>query len=316
MKRYYIGVDCGGTKVAYGLFEETGTLLARFQHPTDAAIDGPGLCERMLRTIDALLEENGSSRAQLAGVGVCMPSFIDFDRGYIHLTSAIEGVKDFYLRNYMQERLGLPVVLDNDSNCAALAEYRRGAGRGTRDMIYYAVSTGVGSGIIVDGKLFRGSYGWAGECGHMIATPGEGYPCGCGNVGCYMSYISGRQLPNRMRDREIKAGRAPSGDWDGRKLLAAYQAGDPLAQAELSRMAQYLGVLLFNVYQMMNVRTFVFGGGLVNLGAPLFDRAREVFDAYDHVKVPVEFRFAELKRDFGIIGAAELVLPPEGERHG
>ncbi len=307
MNEYTIGVDVGGTKTAYGLFDRAGALLDRCQHPTDAQADGPALCGRMIETIHALQKKNGLSPAQVRGVGVCMPSFIEFDKGLIHMTSCIVNVKDFYMRDYLQARLGVPVVLDNDSNCAALAEFRRGAGRGARHMIYCAVSTGVGAGIIIDGKLFRGSYGCAGENGHMLATPDEGFLCGCGNRGCYMSYIAGRNLSERMRARGAQAG--DGGErWNGERLLRAYQAGDALAAAELERMAKQLGVLVFNMYQMLNINLYVFGGGLVHLGAALFDRAREVFDGYDHVKLPVEFRFAELKQDFGIIGASELLL--------
>lgn len=308
MNEYTIGVDVGGTKVAYGLFDGAGALLDRCQHPTDAQADGPALSEKMIETVCALLEKNGLTRAQLRGVGVCMPSFIEYDKGLIHMTSAIVNVKNFYMRDYLRDRLGVPVALDNDSNCAALAEFRRGAGRGARHMIYCAVSTGVGAGIIIDGKLFRGSYGCAGENGHMLSTPDEGFSCGCGNRGCYMSYIAGRNLPERMRQREQRAGIAGGASWDGARLLRAYQAGDKLAVAELERMAKQLGVLVFNMYQMLNISLYVFGGGLVRLGPALFDRAREVFDRYDHVKLPVEFRFAELKQDFGIIGASELLL--------
>lgn len=308
MKEYIIGIDAGGTKVAYGLFDRAGTLLDRCQHPTDAQADGPALCDKMIETIHALLENNGLTLAQLHGVGVCMPSFIEFDKGYIHLTSAIVNIRDFYMRDYLQERLGVPVVLDNDSNCAALAEYRRGAGRGARHMIYCAVSTGVGAGIIIDGKLFRGSYGWAGENGHMLSTPDEGLSCGCGNRGCYMSRISGRHLPERMRAREQQAGIENSERWNGEKLLRAYEAGDPLAKAELDSMARQLGILAFNMYQFLNINLFVFGGGLVNFGDALFGRAKEIFDEYDHVKMPVAFKFAELKQDFGIIGASELLM--------
>ncbi len=308
MSEYIIGIDAGGTKVAYGLFDRQGKLLGRCQHPTDVQADGPALCDTMIETIHALLQRNGLSLAQVYGVGVCMPSFIEFDKGLIHITSAIVKVRDFYMRDYLQSRLGVKVVLDNDSNCAALAEFRRGAGRGAQHMIYCAVSTGVGAGIIINRALFRGSYGCAGENGHMLSTPDEGFLCGCGNLGCYMSHIAGRQLPDRMRAREAQAGIAGGEPWNGERLLRAYEAGDPLAVAEMEHMAKQLGVLVFNMYQFLNINLYVFGGGLVNLGPALFDRARAVFDSYDHVKMPVEFRFAELKKDFGIIGACELLL--------
>lgn len=308
MQNYTIGIDAGGTKIAYGLFDGSGAIIDRLRHPTDAQADGAALSDAMLKSIDTLLSRNGLSREDLGGVGVCMPSFIEYDKGLIHMTSSIENVRDFYMRDYLQQRLGVRVELDNDSNCAALAEYRRGAGRGARHMIYCAMSTGVGAGIIIDGKLFRGSYGCAGENGHMLSTPDEGLSCGCGNRGCFMSHIAGRHLPLRMRERERLAGRKSAEDWNGERLLRAVQAGDTLAQQELEHMAKQLGILVFNMYQFLNINLYVFGGGLVHLGGALFDRAREVFDSYDHIKMPVEFRFAELGQDFGIIGANELLL--------
>lgn len=309
MEQYIIGVDAGGTKVAYGLFDRRGNLLDRCQHPTDAAADGPAVADKMIETICALLKKHQISMEQLYGVGVCMPSYIEFDKGLIRMTSAMVNVKDFYMRDYLESRLGVRVVLDNDSNGAALAEYRRGAGRGARHMVYCAVSTGIGSGLIFDGKLFRGSYGWAGESGHMLLTPDQGLLCGCGNRGCFMSHIGGCHLPKRVQIRGMETDRKDlSEGWNGESLRRAYEAGDPVALAELDSMAENLGVLVFNLYQLLNVNLFVFGGGLVNLGGALFDRVREVFDRYDHIKMPVELRFAELKQDFGIIGACELLL--------
>ncbi len=310
-RNYTIGIDAGGTKVAYGLFDREGNLLDRMQHPSDPQADGPAFSDRMLKTIRELLEGNHLSLENLLGVGICMPSYILFDEGYIYLTSALPEIREFAMRDYFEERLpGVKVVLDNDSNGAALAEYQRGAGRGCRHMVYMAVSTGVGSGIIIDGKLFRGSYGWAGESGHMLASPGEGVLCGCGNRGCFMSYASGRYVTRHLRIRMLEGAGSSleeTADLNGEALLAAYKEGDSLAEEMLDSMAHYLAVCLFNIYQMLNIHVFVFGGGLTNFGEPLFGRVRREFDRYNKIPMPVEFRFAELKKDFGIIGAAELV---------
>ena len=144
-----IGIDVGGTKTAYGLFHEGNTLIDRHQHPTPIDIDGPGLCKLLLEGIRTLLERNGIDHASVEGVGIGMPSFIFYERGYIYMTSALVNVKEFAMRDYMAQRLDIPVVLDNDSNGAALAEYRYGAGRGSRHMIYMSASTGLGSGLIL-----------------------------------------------------------------------------------------------------------------------------------------------------------------------
>ena len=309
MKTYRLGVDAGGTKVAYGLFNEQNELIGRQQHPTPAEADGPAFADLRTENIISLLQAHHLDVSQVRGIGVCMPSFILFDEGYICMTSAMENIRDFAMRDYMEKRLEIPVVLDNDSNCAALAEYRFGAGRGSRHMVYMAASTGIGSGLILNGDVFRGSYGWAGESGHMLITPDEGLLCGCRNRGCFMSWASGRDIPRRIRQKAecFETKMDLSGKLDGVALLKACHEKDPLALAEVEEMAHYLAVCVFNVYQLLNVNLFVFGGGLVHFGSLLFDKVRAEFDRYNHISQPVYFRFAELKQDFGIIGAAELV---------
>lgn len=308
---YVIGVDAGGTKVAYGLFDDNRKLVDRLQCPTDVAADGPAFSDGIVCTVNKLLSRNGLDYKALIGVGICMPSFILFSDGYVCMTSAMTSIKGFAMRDYITERLPVQIALDNDSNVAAFAEYRHGAGRGSQHMVYIATSTGIGSGIIIDGKLFRGSYGWAGECGHMLATPDDGVLCGCGNRGCFMSYASGRYAPKHVEERLAKGEKsmlAECKDIDCTNILQAYKENDPLAVETVESMAHYLAVCLFNIYQLLNINLFVFGGGLVNFGEALFDRIRTEFDRYNHIQQPVEFRFAELEKDFGIIGAAELIF--------
>jgi len=333
--KYIIGVEAGGTKVAYGLFDGGGALAARAQHATDAAADGLAFSDALIRNIRSLMDAGGVTFDMLEGIGICMPSFILFDEGRILMTSAIPNIKDFPMRDYLAERLPARIALDNDANAAAVAEHRRGAGRGARHMVYMVVGTGLGCGIIIDGRLFRGSYGWAGECGHMLATPDAGIMCGCENRGCYMSYVAGKSLPERIKSKlagdgaggftsGVSGGMADgalsessaavgnattdeSKSADGRALLNAYNGGDARAVGVINEMAHYLAVCVYNVYQMMNINTYVFGGGLVNLGEALFGRMRAEFARFDHIRMPVYFKMAELTEDAGIIGAAEFV---------
>ena len=306
--RYRIGIDVGGTKVAYGLFDSEGNIVGRDRHGTPRGADGPALCGEMLERVKGLLERGNVPRSNVQGIGIAMPSFILYDTGYVFLTSAIENIRNFPMRDYLSQRLDIPFVLDNDSNAAALAEYRHGAGRGSRHMVYMSVSTGIGSGLILNGELFRGSYGWAGESGHMLITPDEGLLCGCGNRGCFMSWASGRYIPDQIRS--IAKGRRTLMDLgeklDASALAGACRAGDEAALEALGQTAHYLAVCLFNIYQLLNVDLFVFGGGLTKLGPLLFDRVRAAFARYDHVGMPVRFETAQQEQDFGIIGAAEL----------
>lgn len=228
------------------------------------------------------------------------------------MTSAMTNIKDFLLRDYMQKRLNVKVVIDNDSNVAALAEHRHGAGQGSNHMVYMATSTGIGSGIIINKQLFRGSYGWAGESGHMICMPDEGIMCGCQNKGCYMSYASGRYIPKYVQERLNQGEKSILSKYEKincRHILSAYRAGDTLAKETVERMAHYLAVCIFNVYQLLNINLFVFGGGLVNFGDDLFSKVKKKFEEYNHIPQKVEFKFAKLTKDFGIVGAAELIKP-------
>jgi len=307
--RYIIGIDAGGTKVAYGLFNSEGEIIARHQHATNADADGPSFSDTLIMNVETLMRINSLSFEELLGVGIGMPSFIKSDTGYIYRTSAMTKIKDFAMRDYLEARLPTRFVLDNDANAAALAEHRYGAGRGVRHMVYVVIGTGFGSGIIIDGKVFSGSYGAAGECGHMIATPEEGLLCGCENQGCYMSYISGRLLPQRVRlglESGIESKLTPE-TADGKQLLQAYKKGDKLAENLINQMAHYVARCLYGVYQMLNIDTYIFGGGLTGLGDVLFDRIYEEFNKYNHIPFPVHFKMAELKEDIGIIGAAEYL---------
>ena len=308
--KYVIGIDAGGTKVAYGLFKSGGKLVDRFEHPTDIEANGPEFCDGLIASINGMLQKNDLELENINGVGVCMPSFILFDEGRIYMTSAMTNIKDFLMRDYLEQRLHLSVVLDNDCNVAALAEYRHGAGRGRKHMVYMSASTGIGSGLIINGELFRGSYGWAGEAGHMIATPDEGIMCGCRNQGCYMSYASGRYVPKHVEMRLKEGAKSILAEYDNincKHILDAYRANDALAIEAVKQMAHYLAVCLFNVYQLLNIDLFVFGGGLVNYGDDLFAKVRQEFDRYNHIPQEVNFKFAELDKDFGIVGAAELI---------
>jgi len=264
----------------------------------------------VIDTVKEILAKHSAQLDEVKGIGICMPSYIEFEKGYIHMTTAMVNIKEFAMRDYLQERLGVKVVLDNDSNVAAFAELRQGAGRGCKNMVYVAVSTGIGSGIIINGDLFRGSHGWAGESGHMIDTVDGGIMCGCGNRGCFMSQVSGRNMPKRLAIRLLEGNESILQDEEelnGEALLRAYHAGDAVAIAEVDHMAKHLAVCVYNIYQLLNIDVFVFGGGLTSFGDALFGRMRAYFDEFDHIKFPVDFRFAELKKDFGIIGSAELI---------
>jgi glucokinase len=320
MTGYVMGIDVGGTKVACGLFDGQKNLIAQSRYPSDPALLPEAFFDSLVREIRALLESQALGPEDLRGIGLGMPSFILFEKSYIVKTSNLVKIRDFSAGAYLTEKLaGVPVILDNDAHVAALAENRFGAGRGFKNMLYCPISTGIASGVIINGKIFRGSYGWAGETGHMIATPGEGLVCGCGNQGCFMSWCSGSMIVKHIRnwiaqgEKTLMTSLAGDADHiDCFHLEAAYDQGDPLALRALDQMARYLGQWFFNLYLTFNIECFVLGGGLIKMGDKLLGPIRRIFDAYNRNDMPVYFKSAELEDRFGIIGAAELIFEEYG----
>jgi len=313
-----IGIDIGGTKVAYGLFDRDRRLLAKIKHPSDSSLSAEAFFGDIARGIMRLLRQEHYDIYDLEGIGLGVPSSILFHEGKILSTVNLPNLKNFAVRDFLWQKLGvpgLPVVLDNDSHVAALAEYRFGAGKGQRDMVYCAVSTGIASSLIINGELLRGSYGCAGESGHMLVTPGRGELCGCGHRGCFESYASGSNIVKCVRVwlSEGQTSIIPELAGGAEKITAEHIAAaarrrDKLALQAVDQMAEYLGMWLFNIYVFTNINYFVFGGGLLNFGPLLSEKVRAVFDSYNlHPEYPVFFKKAALGEDFGIYGAAELI---------
>jgi glucokinase len=322
MEHYVIGVDVGGTKIAYGLFDEKKGLLAERRISSDQNLEPDAFFDILAREIQSLLNERSVRTEQVWGIGLAMPSFILFEQGYIVKTSNLVKLRDFPARAYLSEKLnGIPIILDNDAHVAALAEHAMGAGRGFTHMLYCPISTGISSAMIINGKLFRGSYGWSGETGHMIATPGEGILCGCGNRGCYMSWCSGSMIIKHIQlwieegEKTLMTELAGGADKiSAHHLEAAFDEGDPLAVRAMNQMTKYLGLWFFNLYVTFNINCFVLGGGLVKMGEKLLGPVRRVFDEYNRNGAPegfdmsVYFKNAELGDRVGIVGAAELIF--------
>jgi len=316
MRLYTIGIDVGGTKTAYGLFDQDKNLIKKIKTPSDKTQTSETFFDGICGTIHHVLAAEGISRSQLRGIGVGMPSYVLFDEGKIIKTANLTNIRNFPARSYMMEQMGnIPVVIDNDANTGALAEFRHGAGRGFKHMLYCPVSTGISTGIMINGQLFRGSYGWAGESGHMIAAPGLGIECGCENKGCLMSYCSGSMIIKHVQQKIADGGPTLMTQLAGGAdqittvhILEAYDQSDAMALWAVDQMALYLGAWVYNQYVLLNINCFVFGGGLLHFGDRLFKKIRHVFDAYNQDDMPVYFKTAELGEDFGMIGAAELIM--------
>lgn len=317
--KYYIGIDVGGTKIAYGLFDENRKLLVRKQEDSDDQKNGEEFFEPVLELIQEFIQEAQKRGGTVAGIGIGITGFVDFEKGSLTKTASLPRLNNFAVVDYLKSKLtrDIRIVMDNDCHCGALAEYRQGAGRGHKNMLYCPVSTGISSGMIIDGKLFRGSNGASGESGHMIAAVPEDMRmyCSCGNEGCFNSLGSGKAILKYVKkwiaDGENSILPDLAGGMDKittRHINEAYEKGDAVAIRAVEQMTHYLGIWIFNVYMLLNIDCIVFSGGLLAMGDKLFGRMKEEFERYHTNEFPVEFLKTELGSDSGLIGAVELLF--------
>ncbi len=306
-----IGVDVGGTKVAAGVVDEKGEVLALVRRRTPStSVD---------QTADAIAEvvEELTAEHEVDAVGVGAAGWIDVDRRKVMFAPNLAW-REEPLRDRVVERVGLPVVVENDGNAAAWAEYRFGAGRGERHLVLITVGTGIGAGIVVEGRLRRGRFGVAGEFGHVQVVPG-GRRCGCGNRGCWEQYVSGRALTWEAREiadvrptdaprlLELVGGRPEH--IHGPDVTRAAQEGDPAALEAFEVVGTWLGQGLADLAAVLDPGVFVIGGGVAEAGGLLLGPARRAFaerlPGRGHRPV-ADVRPAELGNQAGLVGAADL----------
>lgn len=271
------GIDIGGTKIALAVADLEGRVLEKTRFPARTRERGPhAIMEEALAGVERLLGQTGS-RLMAVGVGCAGP--LDRRRGLILSPPNLPGWDEFPIVKLVEERLGVPVLLDNDANAAALGEHRYGAGRGYQHLIYITQSTGIGGGVIVRGRLVHGVSDGAGEVGHMTVLP-DGPECGCGGRGCLEALCSGTALARRVRERlatgEVSALSALSpSEVTGRAVAEAAHAGDAVASQVWDEMIHYLAVGVGNLFNVLAPEAVVIGGGVSEAGEQLFVPLRE-----------------------------------------
>lgn len=316
MNKCTIGIDVGGTHIKIGVFDAEMNLLAEDKFLTDAESTAAELMDFLGLQTAALMKKAGVTREDVRGVGAAFPASIDARRGATLESSNIVQLNDQPVRDMLHQRLELPVYVDNDGNLAALAEHRFGAGRGYDNLIYATLATGIGGGLIINGQLYRGMHGMAGEIGHMFISDSTGYPCGCGVIGCVQSISSGLFMARYAMDR-IKEGEESrildyAGTLSNIDMMAvgrALQVNDPLALEVVNRGAEYLGRMFHSLNQIFDINVFVYGGGITNLGHRFTDRMIASYKHHSLIdqKYPAKFLPAELGERAEMIGAALLV---------
>lgn len=312
-----IGIDLGGTKISTGLVDAAGNILAHDYRATRANEGQEAVVRRMVEAARQVMAEADVTPSQTAAVGVGAPGPMDLEAGVVVAPPNLQGWKRVPLKRLIEDELGLETFLENDANAAALGEHCFGAGRGVQHMIYVTVSTGVGGGMIFDGKLYHGDSGMAGEIGHITILP-NGPLCGCGNRGCLEALASGTAIAARARERIARGASTMiaemvAGDLElvSAKIVAqAVQQGDVEAQEILTEAMTYLGIGMANLVNLFNPQLIVIGGGLINLGEKLFGAVRRgiVCHAMEASASAVKIAPAELGDKVGVLGAAAVAL--------
>ncbi len=312
MKPYAFGVDIGGTTIKLGLFTSQGELLDTWEIPTRTESDGAAILPDIAEAIRAKLQEKGLDLTQVEGVGVGVPGPIGHDGTVFQCVNLGWGV--FNVEQTLGELCGLPVKAGNDANVAALGEMWKGGGRGCRNMVMVTLGTGVGGGVILDGKILPGTNGAAGEIGHIPMVEGEEEACGCGKHGCLEQYASANGIVRLTKRYFAAHPEAVSSlkeleHYTAKEIFDAARAGDAVALEMAEQVGQMLGKALASIACVVNPEVFVIGGGMSKAGQILLDLIRKHYQHYAfHAARQARFELAELGNNAGIYGSVGMIL--------
>jgi len=310
MAQYVFAVDLGGTTVKLGLFDPEGNVLDKWEIVTRKENGGELILPDIAESIKKKAEEKNIAKEEVLGVGIGVPGPVD-SKGTIYKAANL-GWGVFNVSEKLGELTGFPVKTGNDANVAALGEMWKGGGKGYSSIVAVTLGTGVGGGVIVEGKLIAGSTGAGGEIGHIHVEDNETIPCGCGNKGCLEQYTSATgitRLANERLAKDDKPSILREGEVSAKTVFDAVKAGDELAIEVAEVFGMYLGKGLATVACVVNPEAFVIGGGVSKAGEVLFDYIEKNYKAFVfHGARDAKFCLATLGNDAGIYGAAKLVL--------
>ncbi|WP_406678167.1 ROK family protein [Moorella sp. ACPs] len=313
-----MGIDLGGTTIKAGLVDIEGRLLVKGQMPTGAADGAGAVLERIAALAGDLVRRQGLAMQDVKGAGIGVPGSVDVEKGLVRLAPNLFW-RDFPLRAELAARLNLPVAVDNDAHAAALGEMWQGAGQGFNSLLMVTIGTGIGSGLIIDGHIRRGVFGYGAELGHVKMLR-DGPQCHCGGRGCLETLASATAMVRRFREY-LAAGQPSrlqdSPDLGAREILAAAAGGDGLARRVVDYAASYLGMALANAVLVVGPEAVIVGGGPAQAGevilAPIRKYLAASLGAWQIKPLPV--LAARLGNEAGIIGAARLALELREHEH-
>jgi len=315
---YVIGVEIGGRGQRVAVADGGGRVLSQAQS-IDAAAPAPSVVETVKSLVGQACRAAEIPLDRVSRVGVAFGGPVDSARGVTLLSHRAAGFENFPLVNVIEDALGIPIVLENDARAAALGETMYGAGRGSQDVVYVHLGTGVGSGIIADGRLLHGTSGTAGEIGHMVVTIG-GPICSCGKPGHLEAYASGPAIVSRMRQRVASGTSEEKRAWaDGasltvRVIFERAHDGDVAASEVVSETVQVLGMAIANLITVLNPATVIVGGSVAEVGALLMDALGSHVRRYSYPAASrrVRLSLSQFRGDSALLGAVALALPGGG----
>ncbi|MGG1686404.1 ROK family glucokinase [Pseudalkalibacillus sp. NRS-1564] len=314
-EKWLIGVDLGGTTIKLSFLDFYGEIISKWEIPTDKSEAGRHITTHIARAIDDKMEEMNVSRKKFSGIGMGAPGFIEMDSGFIYHAVNI-GWRDFPLKDKLEVETGLPVIIDNDANIAALGEMWRGAGDGARDLLCVTLGTGVGGGVITNGTIIHGTNGMAGEIGHITSIPDGGAQCNCGKTGCLETVASATGVVRIAMEKLMSHQDSvlyhiyqEKNEITSRDIFEGADAEDPYAVEVVNNVTFHLGLAIANLANSLNPSKIVIGGGVSKAGDVLLTPLKKQFEKYalPRVREGADFAIATLGNDAGVIGGAWLV---------
>lgn len=315
MGKIVCGIDIGGTKINTGLLDSDGRVINNIKVPTKASEGPDAVISRIIKSVEEVLKLSNVGLKSVSGIGIGSPGPLDTEKGIIMNPSNLPGWDNVHITDIIENKFNIKTTLDNDANAAALGEYLYGAGKGSKAFVYVTVSTGVGGGVVTNGKVYHGINSNAAEIGHSMINF-NGPRCNCGNYGCLEAYASGTALARFAKEAvdngyetiiKIIAGPDPI---NAEHVFEAAKKRDKLAAELVDNEAFYLGIGIANILAFYNPEVIAIGGGVANAWDMFIDRMldtakkrslKPIFDACRIVK-------AELGSNVGLIGAAALAV--------
>lgn len=300
-KKYIIAIDVGGTNLKVALLDQAYNIKDKEVLSTRSFMEKDDLILGIVYSVNRFIKYNNLGKLQISGVGLGLPGPVDAKGGIVHFFPNIPGWREVKLRDILKRELGLPVFIDNDAKLMTLAEYKLGAAKGFSNVICMTLGTGIGGGIIINGKLYRGFNNAAGEVGHLPINEKGAY-CNCGSAGCLEAYVGNRRIINHAKKvfkRKITL----------EELSSLAAKNNRLAIGVWRKAGEHLGFALSGVVNLLNLDAIVLGGGVANAGAPLFDSIKETLrlQAMSVQAKHVKILKAKLGNEAGLIGAAIMV---------